>query len=1024
MPNPTVLKNLKNIGRVDNIDDVASTNYTGVDDAVYTGIFNSLVESGKNPEEVKHFLHTEFYPYEGMGIEGLEPIQKIKQKVNEDLEMGNIDLIGDKRVDTADTLLPPNISKKDQAFIDFFSQEGLDYTAVQNYAKKLIDDGVYAPNKTGSPFQNALTQIGKIAKKYPDHPASKNYKALSNEAMIQGGKESNVKLTTEQRQKGQAASADVQRQTGVTRYERLYDHMINNNMTIGDAVADLYSKNNNGKIIPKGTKHDQVVGSFLRLEDTIKKTNPDLHKALDNEIKAYQLSEVINRQVKYGTKEYEMARRALANDLGIDVADIDRAHSVMKKRLDKLYTLLDEGKITRQDFERLRRPSYFLLKKQNAEHIKLEENLDIFLERKAFALENGNDFVAQKAQEGIDKIVARMDEIGVKSEMYDPVDKAIAIFGREPTKEDFLRYKDDRLTNDRGSFSFGGDTTQYNRQENPNEVQVAMAFPKGNPFKLKDPPDLTTDFGADTLKLPSSGAKNVNVAENVAPVNPNSIFFFKSDQILANAPMNKAQPQQWLNYLKKQGVSPTELDEFGLQNVIMNLGDYDPSTGKYNNVKPISKNDLLNVYKKEKPILTYKINQVEPFEKGIKDFRLFLGHTNRYNNQTDIEQIRELKNKPADLAGDNMRTKIGTILDTEYDSWDAMSKDIEFVINDTYKKFYGIDNVIKNGVGDEVVPFYSKSVLDKFKRLKDGEGFYMSKNDVRHGGAQFLKGGTNYIEVPFTFNPQKGSKRAAEPKYTYGDGHFANQDGNNPFMWFRASERVDESGRRILFIEEIQSDMHQQVQQKGSKYAARTDAPGQKDMAYLNDRKATLTTELEKVSDQIDKITNHTDPSAATILERLKTKRDFLRSNLEVINEQMAKVTKTDGFPEGPFKKSENQAKVAIKTAINLAQKEGFDGVAMVTGKAKNRGANATGANAKGNLGFYDNIASKAMKVTAKNLDLDFSATNIKDGDGNTYAKIPLITFDKATDTKPVEIYKKDGGYIHYPSFVDVVSPL
>ena len=43
MPNPTVLKNLKNIGRGDNIDDVASTNYTGVDDAVYTGIFNSLV---------------------------------------------------------------------------------------------------------------------------------------------------------------------------------------------------------------------------------------------------------------------------------------------------------------------------------------------------------------------------------------------------------------------------------------------------------------------------------------------------------------------------------------------------------------------------------------------------------------------------------------------------------------------------------------------------------------------------------------------------------------------------------------------------------------------------------------------------------------------------------------------------------------------------------------------------------------------------------------------------------------------
>lgn len=984
MPNPTVLKNLKNIGRVDNIDDVASTNYTGVDDAVYTGIFNSLVDSGKNPEDVKNFLHTEFYPYEGMGIEGLEPIQKIKQKVNEDLEMGNIDLIGDKRVDTADNLynaerktdldaviagtMPVKDFKSKYMNTDFFSTADRNYAAeILGLEPKKVSERTLKPIVSMSETKKAQYQAGvyddpKIKEKISTNTTKAKRDAADK---ILGMLAYNPDMAT-------AAFID-----------NITDPAVKN--LVKKEYPQLYSnKKQNFK-----TKYEEKA-----FKTGIKKLDPNYQ---------YDRGHLIQMGLKdlFKGDDVEFPKFPTENTLN---NFHDNLNSFINNAQTKRKDLIEAG-----DFEQVK------VIDSNIEEVKSMVT-DLLLESPI------------KGQKKTDIISPYPEGATMQVKMNIFIEKLPNALSKYPKiKEKFKKLRADTGLKKGGfvpKMSYGGDTTQYNRQENPNEVQVAMAFPKGNPFKIKDPPDLTTDFGADTLKLPSSGVKNVNVTENVAPVNPNSIFFFKSDQILANAPMNKAQPQQWLNYLKKQGVSPTELDEFGLQNVIMNLGDYDPASGKYNNTKPISKNDLLNVYKNEKPVLTYNIKQVEPFEKGMKDFRVFLGHTNRYNNQTDIEQIRELKNKPADLAGDNMRKKIGTILDSEYDSWDAMSKDIEFVINDTYKKFYGVDNVITKGVGDEVVPFYSKVVLDKFKRLKDGEGFYMSKDNVRHGGAQFLKGGTNYIEVPFTFNAQKGSKRAAEPKYTFGDGHFANEAGNNPFMWFRASERVDESGRRVLFIEEIQSDMHQQVQQKGSKYAARADAPGQKDMAYLNDRKATLTTELEKVSDQIDKITNHTDPSAATILERLKTKRTFIRNNLNLINDQMAKVTNTEGFPQGPFKKSENQAKVAIKTAINLAKKEGFDGVAMVTGKAKNTGANATGANAKGNIGFYDNIASKAMKVTAKNLDLDFSATNIKDGDGNTYAKIPLITFDKATDTKPVEIYKKDGGYIHYPSFVDVVSPL
>jgi hypothetical protein len=188
-----------------------------------------------------------------------------------------------------------------------------------------------------------------------------------------------------------------------------------------------------------------------------------------------------------------------------------------------------------------------------------------------------------------------------------------------------------------------------------------------------------------------------------------------------------------------------------------------------------------------------------------------------------------------------------------------------------------------------------------------------------------------------------------------------------------------------------------------------------------------LKIELGKVTDQIDKITGHTDPSAATIMERLKVKREAIRSQMEELQNSIlnAQTSKNENvFPEGPFKKSENQSKIALKTAINLAQKEGFDGVAMVTGKAKNKFANASGEVAKGNIGFYDQIAVKAMKNTAKNLDLDFSATNIKDGHGNTWAKIPVINLKETTINKSVDMYKAEGGYIHRPSFVDVVPTL
>ena len=596
----------------------------------------------------------------------------------------------------------------------------------------------------------------------------------------------------------------------------------------------------------------------------------------------------------------------------------------------------------------------------------------------------------------------------------------------------------------RPNMALGGDMAQFTEMEsvvpdlNPDEAEVQLAMSFKNPFKLKKTPPLIDDVDT-TLKIADQGPGTAKKATQThtldAGVGSDSVFYLKSDMELANAVQDKMTPQQWLGYLTKKGVSPTELDEFGLKNLLYRVGGWDESTKKWKNNKAVSKSDLIAAYKNEKPVISYKIHQIEPFEKGITDFHSFLTKRKSggsyYHGESAMDDIRGLLNKPQDIAGDTLRLRLSETLKNVSDlkkDWPVSEKAIIADINKTFKQFYGIDDVIKNGIPEGMkIPFYSKNLLDRFNRLRKGEGFYFTKGkDVRHAGTQFMPGGTGYIEIPFTYNPNPKGARANEPRFTFGEGHFTNPEGNNPVFWMRASERVDEQGNRILFIEEIQSDMHQKVKQKPDtfSYAPRFDQPG---IANYHGRFQDLKKELTKVSDQIDKIPGHTDPSATTVMERLKVKRDYIRAEMDRLTKQFEGASGKQAdevFPEGPFKKSENQTKIALKTAINLATKEGFDGVAMVTGKAKNKFANASGETAKGNIGFYDNIAVKAMKGTAKNLDLDFSATNIKDGEGNTWAKIPVINLKEATINKSVDMYKAEGGYIHRPSFVDVIPTL
>ena len=70
---------------------------------------NYLISQGRKPEDVDFFMHTQFYPSEDMF--NVKPnIQAVKENVNLDLDMKNIDIVDNKRVTTADTMLKPEVN--------------------------------------------------------------------------------------------------------------------------------------------------------------------------------------------------------------------------------------------------------------------------------------------------------------------------------------------------------------------------------------------------------------------------------------------------------------------------------------------------------------------------------------------------------------------------------------------------------------------------------------------------------------------------------------------------------------------------------------------------------------------------------------------------------------------------------------------------------------------------------------------------------------------------------------------------
>jgi len=145
----------------------------------------------------------------------------------------------------------------------------------------------------------------------------------------------------------------------------------------------------------------------------------------------------------------------------------------------------------------------------------------------------------------------------------------------------------------------------------------------------------------------------------------------------------------------------------------------------------------------------------------------------------------------------------------------------------------------------------------------------------------------------------------------YKSSHF---DEPNILAHMRVNDRVDAEGKKMLLIEEVQSDWHQAGREKGYK--------GKGTLTELPDNY--FVQELKTIDgDTMYVVRDNSNPSV--IINKDYNKQSAING---VINELNA--TSAGGVPDAPFKDTWHQ--LALKRAIKEAVDKGYDRIGLTTG--------------------------------------------------------------------------------------------
>lgn len=179
-----------------------------------------------------------------------------------------------------------------------------------------------------------------------------------------------------------------------------------------------------------------------------------------------------------------------------------------------------------------------------------------------------------------------------------------------------------------------------------------------------------------------------------------------------------------------------------------------------------------------------------------------------------------------------------------------------------------------------------------------------------------LKGGENYREFLFTIPQKNGDRRIT--------GHW---DDENVLAHLRVNDRIDADGKKVLLVEEVQSDWHQAGKKEGYLTPERKAAKQGKLNSIVTERQKLLE-EQRSLEELALPYTSQGKDAPSEIVDRWSTVSNRLQT-LQTEQNQLGKTFDT-GVPDAPMK--DNWYHLPLKRVLKLAADEGYDRVALTNG--------------------------------------------------------------------------------------------
>ena len=263
------------------------------------------------------------------------------------------------------------------------------------------------------------------------------------------------------------------------------------------------------------------------------------------------------------------------------------------------------------------------------------------------------------------------------------------------------------------------------------------------------------------------------------------------------------------------------------------------------------------------------------------------------------------------------------------------TQDEDRVWEDISNEMYGMR-------ADDLSPRQFSAVEDEVSRVLRAESVYKQYQ---------LPGGDNYREMLLKL-PQgrPDASKYSDPKKYDADLRAFNAKGQEDYQsshWrghpnvlahMRLSDRTGANGEKLLHLEELQSDWHQQGRDQGyarpkeevlKELREKRDRQLEQHEAQIKEQRTSLFNEFKSIKEQLRSMPNDSDLGAQLRARELDVMKRF--KALDEVQPPEPPTAMNTGVPNAPFKKSWHE--MALKHALHYAAKNGYDGMVITPGQ-------------------------------------------------------------------------------------------